>query len=81
MATTNRRRADRLIYDAEHLAQAIPDPVRKAAALAAVVQGLAAIDADHAERLGQVIVNPRFRAPALAAAAKALAITHPGRAE
>jgi hypothetical protein len=77
MAATNPRRAARLIVDAEHLAQGIPDPVRKAAALAAVVQGLAATDAERAERLAQVITDPSFRAPALAAAAKALAITNP----
>ena len=80
MTGTDPARADRLIYDAEHLAQAIPDPVRKASALAAVVEGMAASDPDRAERLAQAITDPSGRAPALAAAAKALATADPSRA-
>jgi hypothetical protein len=54
------------------MAQPIPDPDRKASALAPVAEGLAAIDSAHAELLAQSIATAAARAPALAAVAKAL---------
>ena len=64
---------------AERLAQPIPDPAAKAAALAAVAQRLAATDPDRAERLAQAIPSPSLRAPALAAIADAVAAADPDR--
>jgi hypothetical protein len=73
-------RARRLISDAEHIAQSIPDTTRKASALAAVAEGLAAIDPEHAEIVAQSITGADSRALALAAVAKALATTANGAA-
>jgi hypothetical protein len=77
---TDPARAARLTDDAERLAQGIPDPAEKEAALAAVVQGLAAADPGRAERLARTITDPSRRAPALAAVAAAVASTDPDRA-
>src|SRR5262249_58036536 len=73
-------RARRLIDDAEHIAQSIPDANRKASALAAVAEGMAAIDPEHAARIAQSITSASSRAIALAAVAKALAASGPGGA-
>jgi hypothetical protein len=80
VAGTDPARAARLTDDAERLAQAIPDPAEKEAALAAVVQGLAVADVGRAERLARTITDPGCRAPALAAVAAAVASTDPDRA-
>jgi hypothetical protein len=80
MADTDPARAARLTDDAERLAQAISDPSERAAALAAVVHGLAAADPDRAERLARTITDPSSKAPALAAVATAVASTDPDRA-
>jgi hypothetical protein len=80
VADTDPARSARLTDDAERLAQAIPDPSEKAAALAAVVHGLAAADPDRAERLARTITDPSSRAPALAAVATAVAPADPDRA-
>jgi len=74
MAATDAGRAARIIFDAERMAQSIPDPNGKGSALAAVAEGLTAIDLNHAERLAQSITTANSRALALAAVAKALTI-------
>ena len=78
MSATDPGRAARLIADAERLAQSIPDPNGKAAALAAVAEGLTATDLNHAERLAQSITTASSRAVALSAVAKALVTGDPG---
>ena len=80
VAGTDPARAARLTDDAERLAQLIPDPAEKEAALPAVVQGLAVADPGRAERLARTITDPSCRAPALAAVAAAVASTDPDRA-
>ena len=56
-----------LVGDAERSAQSIPGTDRKASALAAVSEALAAVDPAHAERLAQSISAAPWRATALAA--------------
>ena len=80
VAGTDPARAARLTDDAERLAQLIPDPAEKEAALAVVVHGLAAADPGRAERLARTITDPGCRAPALAAVAAAVSSTDPDRA-
>jgi caspase domain-containing protein len=80
VAGTDPARAARLTDDAERLAQGIPNPAEKAAALAAVVHGLAAADPDRAERLARTITDPSCKAPALTAVATAVASTDTDRA-
>ncbi len=85
----DRTRATRLIADAEGIIQSITtDGFRRATALVAVAEALAAIESDgaarlfaDAERIAQTIPDKFSRANTLAAVAGALVVTDPDRAE
>jgi uridine phosphorylase len=74
-------RADRLLAEAERIAQSITDPSAKAWVLRDVALAVAPTDPDRARRIAQSITESEANALALRGVAQAVAPTDPDRAQ